>query len=338
MDATVSKRNNPEPVQWFVLNAIFGKEMQVRQSMSEKHFETFVPMRYAIRETPKGKTRILTPAIHNLIFVHATKSAIEDFKAHDPRTIYFMTRKEGNRRLILTVPDVQMEEFIRVARHAEEDLLYFRPDEIRLEKGDRVRVHGGKFDGLEGTLLKVKGKRSKRVVVKLNDLAAVAASYIEPDLIEVIDECGQGDLCKDTETLYESARTLLFDAPTDADTRNLRTHEVHRLSDRLTGVKGSSNYHEARLSSALLLAALVMGDNDRIQAAVTRSYAALQPLRPSGIKARLLLALYAANGDTTLLDEVNAIISEWPADGLSEKQKAIIRTLEQTRLINPKEN
>lgn len=336
MDATASEDKNREPVSWYVLNAIFGKEMQVRQTMSEQHFETFVPMRYIIRETPKGKIRQLVPAIHNLIFVHSVKSAIEEFKASDPRTIYFMTRKEGNRRIILTVPDAQMEAFIRVARHAEEDLLYFRPDEIRLEKGDRVRIHGGKFDGLEGTLLKVKGKRSKRVVVKLNDLAAVAASYIEPDLIELIDRCGENDRCKDTEMLYESARTLLFDAPTDADTRNLLTHEVRRLSDRLTGIKGSSNYNEARLSSALILAALVIGDAERLSSAITRGHAALCPLYPSAIKARLLLALYTAEGDNALLDEVNAIINGWPAEGISEKQKEIIQTLEKTRHTNKK--
>lgn len=336
MDATASGDKSPEQVSWYVLNAIFGKEMQVRQSMSEQHFETFVPMRYTIRNTVKGKIRLLVPAIHNLIFVHSVKSAIEEFKASDPRTIYFMTRKEGNRRVILTVPDAQMEAFIRVARHAEEDLLYFRPDEIRLEKGDRVRVHGGKFDGLEGILLKVKGKRSKRVVVKLNDLAAVAASYIEPDLIEVIDNCGQSDQCKDTETLYKSASALLFDAPTDADSHNLLTHEVRCLSDRLTGLKGSSNYHEARLSSALILATLATGESDRLSAAVSRGHAALCPLYPSAIKARLLLALYAAEGDNALLDEVNAIINGWPADGLSEKQKEIIQTLEKVHFINKK--
>ena len=101
-------------------------------------------------------------------------------------------------------------------------------------------------------------------------------------------------------------------------------NEVHRLSDRLTGIKDSSNYNEARLSSALILAALVIGDTERLSSAITRGHAALCPLYPSAIKARLLLALYAAEGDNALLDEVNTIISGWPAEGLSEKQKEII--------------
>ncbi|MDY6381296.1 MAG: transcriptional regulator, partial [Bacteroidales bacterium] len=37
----------------------------------------------------------------------------------------------------------------------------------------------------EGTLLKVKGKRSKRIVIEIPGVA-IAASYIEPDLIEVL--------------------------------------------------------------------------------------------------------------------------------------------------------
>ena len=58
--------------------------------------------------------------------------------------------------------------------------------EIQLEKGERVRVHGGAFDMVEGVLLKVKGKRSKRVVIKIPGVTAIAASYIEPDLIEIL--------------------------------------------------------------------------------------------------------------------------------------------------------
>lgn len=79
-----------------------------------------------------------------------------------------------------------MHEFIRVAQKYEEDLTYYKPEEICLTKGIKVRVHGGVFDGVEGTLLKVKGKRSKRIVVTIPGIVAIAAAYIEPELIEII--------------------------------------------------------------------------------------------------------------------------------------------------------
>ena len=130
-----------EPSRWYVLNAIFGKELQTCQLLRQEEIECFVPMRYEMRRVKQKPVRVLVPAVHNLVFVHATKAYLEDFKSRVPFTLYFMTRKEGMRRTLLTVPDGEMSAFIRVARMVEEDIHYFRPEEIHLEKG--IRVSGG---------------------------------------------------------------------------------------------------------------------------------------------------------------------------------------------------
>ena len=39
---------------------------------------------------------------------------------------------------------------------------------------------------MEGVLLKVKGKRSKRIVIKIPGIVAIATAYIEPEFIEII--------------------------------------------------------------------------------------------------------------------------------------------------------
>mgnify|MGYP002511644227 CR=1 FL=1 len=54
------------------------------------------------------------------------------------------------------------------------------------EKGTKVRIIGGNFNGVEGVFVKVKGKRSKRVVIMLDKLCAVAMAEVDSDLIEVI--------------------------------------------------------------------------------------------------------------------------------------------------------
>lgn len=187
----MSISNQPEDgLSWFVLNAVFGRELRVKELLEIRGIDVFVPMRYLIKMRRGHKERILVPAISNFVFVHTSKEFLENFKAdllsQYGFPTYFVTRKIGDRRVIVTVPDLQMREFIRVASQLEEDVLYFPPEEIQLEKGDRVRIIGGKLDGLEGVLLKVKGKRSKRVVVSIAGVAAVAAYYISPDLIQVI--------------------------------------------------------------------------------------------------------------------------------------------------------
>ena len=67
-------------------------------------------------------------------------------------------------------------------------LLYFRPEELNLSKGTRVRVTGGDFAGQEGIFLKVKGARDRRVVIEIQGVIAVAMATIHPDLIEVINQ------------------------------------------------------------------------------------------------------------------------------------------------------
>lgn len=175
-----------EAEKWYVLRAIFKKEIEVRDELQEQGIECFVPMHYVIQERKGRKVRSLVPAIRDLVFVRSTQAALKAYKDNAKNIVYFMTAKDGDGRKIIVVPPKDMDEFIRIAEQIEEDILYFRPEEVALDKGTHVRVHGGKFDGIEGTLLKVKGKRSRRVVVSITGVAAIAAAYIEPDLIEVL--------------------------------------------------------------------------------------------------------------------------------------------------------
>ena len=86
----------------------------------------------------------------------------------------------------IIVPDIQMQQFISVSRLHNERLIYLTPEEINLAKGTRVRVLGGPFDGVEGAFVKVRGCRSKRVVILIQGILAVAVAEVKPDLIEVI--------------------------------------------------------------------------------------------------------------------------------------------------------
>ena len=54
-----------------------------------------------------------------------------------------------------------------------------------LKKGDKVRITGGIFSGVEGVFVRVKGDR--RVVVSIQGIMAVATAFIHPSLIEKIE-------------------------------------------------------------------------------------------------------------------------------------------------------
>lgn len=147
--------------------------------------EYFIPKRYAVQVYHGRKVRRLVPIIPSLLFIHASQAQIIEFKKSYNFLQYMMYQNTQKQWEYITVPDTQMQDFIRVVSQYEEDIAFFKPEEINLEKGTRVRIIGGKFDGVEATFLKVKGFRKRRVVVMLGGVMA-ASVEVEPDLIEVI--------------------------------------------------------------------------------------------------------------------------------------------------------
>ncbi len=171
---------------WFAMSAPYRRELKAKAFLESKGIECFVPMKNAIVDKRNGiKSRQLVPAIHNLIFVHTSKSTIQELK-RGRDFLQYMTRPQDGKNTPITIPDKQMSQFIAATNTTNEELIYLRPEEIDLKKGAKVRVHGGAFDGMEGTFMKVQGKRNRRVVILVESVAAVALAEISPDLIEII--------------------------------------------------------------------------------------------------------------------------------------------------------
>ena len=86
-----------------------------------------------------------------------------------------------------------MTNFIKVCKQADEEVHFYKiseinkeKDKINIEKGKRVRVHGGPFDQVEGYFIKVAKKRGRQLVVIIPDLLAVSAE-VKPEYIQIID-------------------------------------------------------------------------------------------------------------------------------------------------------
>ncbi len=176
-----------ESPKWFVMNAYKSERKAEEALQSDYGLEYFIPKKYVARKYQGRMRRVLVPVIPNLVFVHARYDEIEQFKLRCPFLRYATRRIDGANK-IMKVPDLQMDNFIKAASRYEEELTYYSPEEIQLEKGTKVKVIGGVFDGVEGVLLKVKGKRSKRVVVAIENVTALSIAEIAPELIQVIEK------------------------------------------------------------------------------------------------------------------------------------------------------
>ena len=74
-----------------------------------------------------------------------------------------------------------MENFIAVIEKSQKNITYFKPEEIPLNPGDKICIQGGLYDGREGIIMRIKGKRNKHLVVQIPGLlvAAVFFAFLE---------------------------------------------------------------------------------------------------------------------------------------------------------------
>ena len=179
-NAGISK---PQEYAWYAMRATYRRELEAQRILEQASIENFIPMQYQVRVVRGRKTRCLVPAVRNLVFVHAVPSQIKEIKQ---RIIFLQYITDSRSGAKIIVPDDQMRRFIAVAGTYDDQLLYFQPAELNLAKGTRVRITGGEFEGQEGTFIKVKGARDRRVVIEIKGIIAVAMAAIHPDLIEVI--------------------------------------------------------------------------------------------------------------------------------------------------------
>ena len=173
--------------QWFVLRVTYQRELSARSQFEACSIESFLPMQRVRKRTPQGRFRYVEePVVHNFIFVHTQKNLV-DWLKHGPMPwLRYMMVKEGESSHIMTVPDVQMRSFIAIAGNEQEQAAYVNPDELRMVKGDKVRVIAGPFTGVEGIFVRLKGRRGRSVVVNLEGLVAVTTAEIPSNYVEKI--------------------------------------------------------------------------------------------------------------------------------------------------------
>ena len=166
---------------WYVLFASNGKAVKISDYLKITNIEHFFPVSYKEKRIRNSQlTRyVLQPLIGNLVFVKSSKEFLEphlqEIKLRLGITTDLYYRDFGSRKLIV-VPETQMQNFIRVAGCTKGRITYLSNEELNLEKGTKIRIIGGVFEGVEGIFMKIKG--NSQVVVTLPNLFSVATAFI----------------------------------------------------------------------------------------------------------------------------------------------------------------
>lgn len=176
-----------DPEFWFPMRVTYSRELKVKAELDRLGIENFLPMTYKLVDADtEHPRRELVPAINNLIFVRSSKSRISSLKSTEvlQPLRYIMDRTAGQEHTIMTVPDVQMENFMRVASRTDDSVLFLNDETVVGREGKRVLITGGVFDGITGVIRRV--KRCKRVVVELEGIASVAIAFVPAVLLKEI--------------------------------------------------------------------------------------------------------------------------------------------------------
>jgi len=157
-------------LRWYVARVRRRTEKNIKQFLEEKGIEHCIPLQ-------DGE-----PAIPSLIFVRTDYDRALSLRAESGMYISFIS--DNTSQGFLVIPDSEMERFLFLQRFA--DKFYFLPNPENLQGGERVRVTGGEYAGIEGEVYRLKGH--KRVVVRLGSLVSVAMNeYIAKEHLERVE-------------------------------------------------------------------------------------------------------------------------------------------------------
>ena len=177
-----------DPKIWFPMRVTYQREMKVKAELDRLGIESFVPMTYKIVDADTDNPcRKLVPAIRNLIFVRSTQERISHLKSSNEilePLRYMIDNTAEEAHTIMTIPDKQMQNFMRVASKSDDSVMFLDDESVVGKEGKRVEIIGGAFEGVTGVIRRV--KRCKRVVVEIESVASVAIAFAPAGLLKEI--------------------------------------------------------------------------------------------------------------------------------------------------------
>ena len=185
-------RETMEKVQWHPMRVAYDRGdrvLAIRDELKRRGVEHFLPMHWEYTKDDLNAHKQLKPAINGLIFIHASRWDITELKKMPgfEALRYWMDKTKGENAedRVLTVPDAQMQNFMRVASHEGDNVVYLQYNEQFLDKpGKRVRIKEGDFAGCTGTIRRIKKRQC--VVVQIDHVAAMALAFVPPTWLEEI--------------------------------------------------------------------------------------------------------------------------------------------------------
>ena len=168
---------------WFVMRDLTrpNAKLPARLMLEKMGIDYFTPMVWKLFTNHGRHEKKEVPYMHDLVFVHGSRAVIDPIVERVGTFQYrFLKHREP-----MSVRDDDMERFIRAVKSSENPHYYTLNEITPNMLHHRIRIIGGTLDGYEGSLLTVRGSKTKRLLVELPSLLA-AAVEVTPEYIRLL--------------------------------------------------------------------------------------------------------------------------------------------------------
>lgn len=176
---------------WFLLKTHSASTvLSFRDKFRDAGLEVYLPTIQKVENTRYGDKVVEKPVMFSYIFMRSEEGRVVEFEQkYRPKltAIWRKSKSKMDQKRLLVIPDKQMQMFMQTVGQYQNDVPFLQPSSDMLEKGDKVRIIGGPFEGVEGILLSQQGKDGGRILVRISDVLAVPTLEIEPQMIEVLE-------------------------------------------------------------------------------------------------------------------------------------------------------
>lgn len=179
---------------WYVLRVTYGRAQKAEEIILQSGTLAFLPMECKSTVVKGKKYWEKVPCTRSLLFVYGTFKQVHGFthRSTESNRIPFVdfafdhTVKESNGRdKIMTVPFLEMQNFIRVVIASIPESYSVTPQEIHYRPGGMVRVTEGPFKGVVGRVARI--HTQQRVVVSIPNVIHFSTTYIPKAILEPIE-------------------------------------------------------------------------------------------------------------------------------------------------------
>jgi len=309
------------PKSSFKLIKELEKEMVYRRKENLRTVRYFAPLFTEVRIGHANK-EVFRPLCLDYVFFHESVDTIHVFRKAHPE--YNLIKDPVRTGCFLFIPDREMEMFRFIARAYKNRVPCFNPDRALLAVGDTVRVTGGDFKGIEGTLITRPCKEGGRVIINVCNRIAVPTLTIPPQYIELISFAdGNKHVYKALDRYSPRIRRAMRDFLSAGIDDEDRKHIGYFIS-KYGKVNIESEKVRGRYLAYMMMSHAVLGRLDETSYYARECTTAMPHITNISTRAALSAALFACTGDRKHLYAAKHAASDWDRDNLTKPQQAVV--------------